>query len=75
MRQQTKWMLTSVCAFALVGLLPVTANAQQKMEVKAKAPMYSYIANWEVPRDKFKDMEGQLGTNNGLLAKHVADAP
>ena len=46
---------------------------QQKMEVKAKAPMYSCIANWEVPRDKFKDMEGQLGTNNGLMATHVAD--
>ncbi len=73
MRQQTKWMLTSVCALALVGWVPATANAQQKMEVKAKAPMYSYIANWEVPRDKFKDMEGQLGTNNGLMAKHVAD--
>jgi hypothetical protein len=70
--RQTKWILTSVCAFALVGLLPATANAQQNMEVKAKAPMYSYIANWEVPRDKFKDMEGQLGANNGLLAKHVA---
>ena len=73
MRQQTKWMLMSVCALLLVGLGPATANAQQRMEVKAKAPMYSYIANWEVSRDKFKDMEGQLGTNNGLMAKHLAD--
>src|ERR1035437_2201271 len=37
-RLQTKWMLMSVCALPLVGLLPATANAQQKMEVKAKAP-------------------------------------
>jgi len=29
--------------------------------------------DWEVSRDKFKDMEGQLGTNNGLMAKHLAD--
>ena len=63
----------SVCAIPLVGLGSATANAQQRMEVKAKAPMYSYIANWEVSRDKFKDMEGQLGTNNGLMAKHLAD--
>ena len=47
MRQQAKWMLMSVCALPLVGLWPAPANAQQKMEVKAKAPMYSYIANWE----------------------------
>ena len=73
MKQQTKWMLMSVCALLLVGLGPATANAQQRMEVKAKAPMYSYIANWEVSRDKFKDIEGQLGKNNGLMAKHLAD--
>ena len=73
MKQQTKWMWMSACALTLVGWLPATADAQPKMEVKAKAPMYSYIANWEVPRDKFKDIEGQLGTNNGLMAKHLAD--
>ena len=73
MKQQTKWMLMSVCAIPLVGLGSATANAQQRMEVKAKAPMYSYIANWVVSRDKFKDTEGQLGTNNGLMAKRLAD--
>jgi hypothetical protein len=73
MRQQAKWMLMSVCALPLVGLWPATANAQQKMDVKEKAPMYSYIANWEVSRDKFKDLESQLGTNNALMAKHLAD--
>jgi len=70
--RQTKQIMRCVCALPLIGLWPA-ANAQQPMEVKEKAPMYSYIANWEVPRDKFKDMEGQLGTNNALMAKHVAD--
>src|ERR1035437_4483171 len=73
MRQQAKWMLMSVCALPLVGLWAATANAQQKMEVKEKAPMYSYIVNWEVSRDKFKDLESQLGTNNALMAKQLAD--
>jgi hypothetical protein len=73
MTQQRKWVLMSVCALPLVGFWPAAANAQQKMEVKAKAPMYSYIANWEVSRDKFKDLEGQLGANNALMSKHLAD--
>ena len=73
MKQQTKWILTGACALALAGLSPATANAQPKTEVKEKAPMYSYIANWEVSRDKFKDLEGRLGANSALMAKHVAD--
>ena len=72
MRQQARRMVVSICALPLLGLWPVAAPAQSKMEVKEKAPMYSYIANWEVSRDKFKDMEGQLSKNNGLMGKHLA---
>jgi hypothetical protein len=71
MRQHTKWMFVSASAFALIGFSP--SNAQQKMEVKEKAPMYSYVANWEVSRDKFKDIEGQLGKNDALMRKQLSD--
>lgn len=69
--RQTLWMFVSVCALTFAGL-PATAQAQQRTEVKEKAPMFSYIANWEVSRDKFKDMEGQLGSNNALMKKHLS---
>ena len=58
----------------MLGFWPATAaDGPQAMEVKEKAPMYSYIANWEVPRDKFKDIESQLGRNNALMAKQLSD--
>lgn len=55
----------------LAGFCP-NAAAQQK-EVKEKPPMYSYIANWELPREKFKEMETQLNSNNSIMAKLVSD--
>jgi hypothetical protein len=72
MRPEARRMAVSICVLPLLGLWPVAAHAQPKMEVKEKAPMYSYIANWEVSRDKFKDMEAQLGKNNALMGKHLA---
>lgn len=73
MRHRSRWLLMSVCAPMLLGLWPANASAQQKAEVKEKPPMYSYVANWEVSRDKFKDLEGQLGVNNALMKKQVSD--
>ena len=46
-------MLVAVCAFA------VTVSAvgiAQTSEVKEKAPMYSYIGNWAIPRAGWSDM-------------------
>src|SRR3954454_22655422 len=63
----------SAGVLCLATFWPAGAIAQQKMEVKEKSPMYSYIANWEIPREKSKDMEAQLGSTNGLMTKLVAD--
>jgi len=38
-----------VCALALAGLWAAPAHAQMS-EVKEKPPMYSYVANWNIPR-------------------------
>jgi hypothetical protein len=37
----------SVLAIALVGAAPASS---QTSEVKEKPPMYSYVANWAIPR-------------------------
>ncbi len=59
-----------VCSIAGLFVLPLFGQAQS--EVKPKPPMYSYIANWEVPREKFKDMEAQIGGEAALMKKQLA---
>ena len=62
----------SIGALSLLWLGPALV-AQPNPEVKEKAPMYSYVANWEMPRDKFKDMQSQLGSNDSLMKKQLAN--
>jgi hypothetical protein len=61
------WIIfTGLCAIALAG----PARAQ---EVKPKAPMYSYVAQWQVPRDKWPDLEKASASLMGALEKAAAD--
>lgn len=66
-------MFVGGCALLLAGLLPAPMHAQQQMEVKEKPPMYSYIADWEVPRAQWKEIESQTSKNNALMQKSLAD--
>jgi len=70
MRTHVMGIFVGVCALA--GFWPAAAPAQQPAEVKEKPPMYSYIANWEVPRNKFKDMEDMLGKNAVVMSKSLS---
>jgi hypothetical protein len=58
-------MLTGLGALSLLAFLPAAGRAQDK------APLYSFIANWEVAREKFKDIEA-ISTES-LMAKHLAN--
>jgi hypothetical protein len=62
--RRTMWLPVGILALPLLGLC--------QSEVQEKAPMYSYVANWEVPRDKFKAMEEQLTRNTSVMAKHLS---
>jgi hypothetical protein len=73
MKKQLKWMLAGVCTLAFAGLGPAPVGAQDKMEMKEKPPMYSYVANWEVSRDKWKDIEKEMGKNDSQMGKFLAD--
>jgi len=73
MKKHAKFMLTSVCALLLAGLWPTPARAQQKVEVKEKPPMYSYVADWEVSRDKWKEIESQTSKNSAQIEKFLSD--
>jgi len=62
-------MLVAVCAFV------VTVSAvgiAQTSDVKEKAPMYSYIGNWAIPRAGWSDMAKNTAEDNKVVAKALA---
>ena len=49
-------ILAATCALAVSALWAVPAPAQTS-EVKEKPPMYAYVANWNIPRAQWGEME------------------
>ena len=47
--------------------------AMQAQEVKPKPPMYTYVANWQVARANWADMEKAGAPVNDVLQKAMAD--
>jgi hypothetical protein len=54
------------------GLSAVAAQAQSS-EVKEKSPMYSYIANWVIPRAQWAEMEKANAADTSTMDKAIAD--
>jgi hypothetical protein len=68
--------LLSVCAGA--SLLAITAlfalpSGAQESEVKEKPALYSYIANWQIPRAQWGEFEKSNGADRPVLDKALAD--
>jgi hypothetical protein len=55
-----------------VILIAIPSSAQMQ-EVKPKPPMYSYVANWQVPRANWSDMENAVAPLNAVMDKAMAD--
>jgi hypothetical protein len=60
------------CALAMSALWAGQAGAQTS-EVKEKPAMYTYVAEWNIPREKWADMEKSYGPNQKILDKAIAD--
>ena len=61
--------------FGLISLaLSVFPAAAQAPEVKEKPPMYSYVANWQVPRAEWPDMDKAVAPVNDVLQKALDDS-
>src|SRR5215469_3898219 len=65
-------IFVGLCALALSGLCASPASAQNS-EVKEKPPMYSYVANWQVPRAHWGDMAKSGDADKPILDKALAD--
>jgi len=49
------------------------ATPARAQEVKPKPPMYAYVAQWQVPRDKWPDLEKSSSALMSVLEKATAD--
>lgn len=65
-------VFAGVCAFAITMLCALPIGAQGA-EVKEKPPMYSYIADWQMPRAQWADMAKANAGDKAILDKALAD--
>ena len=70
---KSKWSIfAGLCAIAMLTLWAAPVSAQSEA-VKAKAPMYSYIANWQIPRAHWAEMKSEGATDAAAMEKALAD--
>lgn len=66
----------TVLVFAGLPLLlamTMAAGRAQAPEVKEKPPMYTYVANWTIPRARWAEMEKTNVANRTILDKAIAN--
>jgi hypothetical protein len=71
MNRKLSSFFAGLCALTLMTLGTASAFAQD--EVKEKPPMYSYVANWNIPRAQWPNVDKDNGPNQKLLEKMLAD--
>ena len=72
MDEHLRRVLAGVFTVALAVLLTGPARAQTS-EVKEKTPMYTYVADWSIPRAQWGDMEKNMAADQATLQKAVAN--
>lgn len=70
MQKRTTW---TVCFLILCLTLATVEPLQAQMAAKAKAPVYTYVAEWDVPRAQWADMVKLDEQDKPLLDKLLAD--
>jgi hypothetical protein len=65
-------VFAGMCGLVMLALCAVPSRAQTP-EVKEKPPMYSYIANWQIPRAQWADMDKASAADKTILDKALAD--
>jgi hypothetical protein len=70
---KSKWSIfAGLFAIALLTISVALASAQSE-PAKAKSPMYSYIANWQIPRAHWAEMNSSASATAEILEKAKAD--
>ena len=72
MSKRTWSVFAGLCTLAMLALYAIPTGAQMS-EVKEKPPMYSYVANWQIPRAHWGEMAGANAADKAILDKALAD--
>ena len=64
---------TTTCVCLLFLCLAGLAPSQAQTAAKTKPPVYTYVAQWEVPRAQWADMVKADDADRPILDKLVAD--
>jgi hypothetical protein len=70
--KRTFSIFAGLCALTLSVLCSTPATAQPS-EVKEKPPLYSYIANWQIPRAQWAEMAKGNDATKAVLDKAIGD--
>jgi hypothetical protein len=65
-------VLAGVAGVAMGAFWAGQAGAQTS-EVKEKAPLYTYVANWNIPRAQWPELQKATVANQKILDKAIAD--
>lgn len=72
MHTPLKTVLAGLVVLVSAAVLAGPASAQTN-DVKEKKPMYSYVANWQIPRAQWADMQKSYAADQKILDKAIAD--
>jgi hypothetical protein len=72
MKISKRSIFAGLCAISLSTLWAMPATAQEQA-VKAKPPMYTYIANWQIPRAHWAEMKSPATNEDPMLEKALSD--
>ena len=64
-------VIAGLCALATFGVWTTPARAQMA-EVKEKPPLYSYIANWAIPRARWAEMDKVNAADRKILDQAIS---
>ena len=72
MKRRNSRVLSALSAIVVLGGIWTSSVHAQTMEVKEKPRMYTYFANWQIPRARWGDMEKATATTQKLLDQAIA---
>lgn len=72
MSKKFRPVVVGLCAFTTFTVSAISAAAQTQ-EIKPKPPMYSYVADWQIPRANWGDMANAVAPANAIMEKAMAD--
>ena len=65
-------VFTGLCGVAVFALSAIPSGAQAT-EVKEKPAMYSYVANWQIPPERWGDVAKINATDNTIFQAAMSD--